>query len=154
MPQAPSLLNETGKFYLDNETSQYITLGFSGDDAFLTRTENFLFNYGVVRSGSVHKLKDQFHYILCPLSRLDEALLNCFRGEIIKEKTEDIGYITKAIRDEIGDEIDFEISWDEQKVTDLANERANIFMERIQRVALNIYGDGYQQVGEYSLGRI
>jgi hypothetical protein len=154
MSATPTLLNETGKFYLDNQNSEYVTLAFSGDDAFLKRTENFLYNYGVLRSGSVHKLKDQFNYIHCPLSRLDEALMSCFRGEIIKEKSSEIDYIVKMICDEVGDEIDCQIEWNEQKVTDLANERANLFMERIERVSLNIYSENAGESEVYTLGRV
>jgi hypothetical protein len=85
---------------------------------------------------------------------LDEALMSCFRGEIIKEKSSEIDYIVKMICDEVGDEIDCQIEWNEQKVTDLANERANLFMERIERVSLNIYSENAGESEVYTLGRV
>lgn len=150
----PSLLSETGKFYIDNQNSQYITLGYSGDDGFLSRMENFFYDHEVIKNGSIHNLKSQFNYIFTPMARLDKALMSCFRGEIIKEKKVEIDYIVRVIKDEAGDEVDCEITWDEQKVTDLANERANLFMERIERVNLNIYPENTFRTEDYSLGRI
>ena len=156
MSSTPTLLTETGKFYLDNENSQYVTLGYSGDSDFLTRMENFFHNYGVLKSGTTHKLKDNFFYILCPMARLDAAVFECIKGEIIKNEKSEIDYWVDYSPDveSMGMLFPVGVSWDEQKLIALANERANLFFEQIERVNLNIYseeGAGIEE--EYSVGR-
>jgi hypothetical protein len=154
MSATPTLLNETGQFFLDNLHSSYVTFGYSGDSDFLNRMENFFFNYGVLTKGEPHKIKECFYYVLTPYDRLEKALTECFKGEILKEKKEQIDYTVRAIKDEIGDEIDFEITWDEQKLTELANERANLFFEKVQQVSLDIYSSEAGLNEEYRLGNV
>ena len=90
------------------------------------------------------------------MARLDAAVFECVKGEIIKTEKDLIDFRTEYSVDieNMGALFPVGISWDEQKLIALANERANLFFEQIERVNLNIYSEEGAGIGEeYSVGR-
>lgn len=145
------LLTETGEFYLDNLTNHYLTFAFKGDDAFLERTSNLLFNYASLKN--THKLNDNFYYCHIPLERLKRALFLVFRAEIIQEKTSLIDYVTKQVRDELGDVVEIQVEWDEIKLEELSNKKVEKFLAtKIIVEDLKLYSENKPFVGEYRVG--
>lgn len=145
------LLSETGEFYLDNQTSKYVNFAFKGDEGFITRTSNFLFNYAAVKN--THKINEDFYYCHVPLDRLKRALFLVFRAEIVQEKASLIDYVAKQITDEVGDVVEVQVEWDEVKLEELANKRLEqFFIEKITVQDLNLYPNNCPFIGEYGVG--
>lgn len=134
-----TLTQEQGDFYLNNPNSEYCTFAYSGDQKFLERMETLFFNYGILESGEIHTIKDNFNYILTPLQRLQSGLIELFKGEIITSTTNSIDKAFKEIRDGEGDLIDYEVSWDESKVEELARAELEKFMGRCRTEPVAIY---------------
>lgn len=145
------LLAETGQFYLDSPTNKYVTFAFKGNQSFLERTGNLLFNYGEIKN--IHQLTENFNYCFIPLERLKRALFLVFRAEIIKEREPLINYILKEIKDEVDDVIGVEVEWDEIKLEELSNKRVEeFFTTKIINEDLRLYSDGKPFIGEYQIG--
>jgi hypothetical protein len=146
-----SLLSETGQFYLDNITNKYVTFAFRGDEEFLKRTENLLVNCGAVKN--THSINETFSYCLIPLDRLKRALFLNFRAEIVQSKTEHINYVTQQIKDEVGDVVEIQVEWDEDKLEELSNVKVEEFLSsKIIYEDLKIYRDDKPCMGEYKVG--
>lgn len=145
------LLAETGQFYLDNLTNQYVTFAFKGTNDFLERTENLLFNCGATKN--THKINEEFYYCHVPLDRLKRALFLNFRAEIIQDKTALIDYVTKQVKDELGDVVEIQVDWDENKLEELSNKKVEeFFAAKIIIEDLKLYSENKPFIGEYKVG--
>jgi hypothetical protein len=130
----PNLLDEPLSFTLCLSGNNYYGLFFEGEGEALERMHNFCLSYGL--SKTVHTYKENHHYVLAPLDRIKSCLINCFRGEIVKNKNEEIHYVTKELRDEVGDAVEITVEWDEGKLNQLAEDKYNLFIERASRECL------------------
>jgi len=148
------LLTESGTFTISDPSSTYICFLFFGDDAFIERTKILCENYGLLWRGAFHKFKDQHWYILTPLDRLKEGLLKYFRGEVIFEKQQEINYTTAELKDELGDTVEITVSWDEDKVMELAQHKLDrFFSDKVKYENLLDRADS-TPLTEYRLGTL
>ena len=120
-----TLMAETGTFIisspLDSKREGAISFFFKGDDSFINRMTNFCYNYGLTENGKIYKYQDFHFYVYTTLTRLKDALVQLFKAEIIQSH-KNIDY--QAIYDE---ELGSDVTWNEQKVNDLAEEEFKNF---------------------------
>lgn len=149
-----TLTSEQGEFFLNNPNSEYCTFAYRGDLEFLRRMETLFFNYGILESGEIHIIKDNFNYILTPLARLESGLIELFKGEIITSKENEINKVFLEIKDEIGDVINYEVEWDQGKVEELAKIELQKFMGKCKTDPVAIYYRNSYGTESYSMGKI
>ena len=149
-----TLTSEQGEFFLNNPNSDYCTFAYRGDQKFLERMENLFFNYGILESGEIHQIKDNFHYILTPLARLESGLIECFKGEIITSTENEISKVFLEIKDSEGEVIDYEVEWDQGKVEELARIEFEKFMGKCKTEPVSIYYRNSYGTESYSMGKI
>lgn len=149
----PLLLNEPGEFFLNNPDSPYCTFAYSGDNSFMQRMENLFHNHSILESGEIHRIKDNYYFILTPFDRLERGLKECLRGEIIRDRLSDIDLIFTEIRAE-GEVVDYEVSWDELKVADLVQIQFDKFMSKWGREDVKAYQRAQNSVEWFNLGRL
>ncbi len=144
------LLQETGKF-LYSTYGQYPALLFQGDHEFLTRCENLVVNHGLLHKGGIYSLPDNIKYILAPQERILQGLTEYFYGEIIMEKDANpIDYVSTVIDDETEEgESSIDISFNETKVMELAQARAQLFWETKVEPS-DILAKSYESFWSYS----
>jgi hypothetical protein len=145
------LLEEPLEFNLTLSGNNYYNLFFRGPKEALDRMLNFCLGYGV--SKDYFELSDNHYYVLTPMSRLKSALLNCFRGEIVKAKNENINYICSYVKDELGDVVEVKVQWDEDKLNELAAEKIELFLQKCGNQDFT-YSVNQHYAEEYSLGTI
>jgi hypothetical protein len=130
----PHLLDEPLNFTICLAGNGYHGLFFEGPDDALERMFNFCLSYGL--SNKCHKYKDNHYYTMAPLDRIKSCLLNCFRGEIVKDKEAQINYTTREIKDELGDTVEITVEWDEEKLNELASRKLETFFSRASNECL------------------
>lgn len=111
-----TLLEESGEFILSNSGNGYHAFFFKGSESFTKRMINFCYNYGVT-TGKVRKYEDGNYYVLAPIDRLKQGLLDLFRGEIILARN-NINY-----KSWIDENEEAQVSWNEEKVNLMANDK-------------------------------
>jgi hypothetical protein len=108
---------------------------FFGDSDFIERTKILCENYGIIETGRFHQYAENHWYVRAPLERIRKGILNYFRGEIIKERIGIDYTIQTSQSSQTEEQTETEtqtqevtgIEWDDQKVTDLAQKRSDIF---------------------------
>ena len=145
------LLEEPLELNLTLSGNNYYNLFFRGQKEALDRMLNFCLGYGV--SKDYFELSSNHYYVLTPMSRLKSALLNCFRGEIVRDKNQDINYISLYIKDELGDVVEVKVEWDENKLNELAAEKVELFLQKCGKEDFT-YSVNQHYAEEYSFGTI
>jgi len=145
------LLEEPLEFNLTLSGNNYYNLFFRGQKEALDRMLNFCLGYGV--SKDYFELSSNHYYVLTPMNRLKSALLNCFRGEIVKAKNENINYTCLDVKDELGDVVEIKVEWDEDKLNELAAEKVELFLQKCGKEDFTYSANKYY-AEEYSFGTI
>jgi hypothetical protein len=146
-----SILDEECEFVISNPTSNYCEFFFKASPEVINRISNFIHNYGVT-TGKIHKYTEGQHYIYAPIDRIKDGLLQCFRGEIILKGDENqIDYVIENGEDgEVND-----ITWNEEKLMNLAQEKLSLFWEKIQFInMIQNYESSMSYAEEYNIGYI
>ena len=145
------LSQETGKFIFSTY-GEYKALIFQGDSDFLKRCENLVINFGLLGRAAIREWTENRIFILAPEERIMQGLIDYFIGEIVMEK-QDIDYKEEIIEDD--EKFDINISYDENKVLELARIRMTDFWtNRVEQST--ILGNFYQSTNDngYGTGRI
>ena len=122
-----SLLQESATYTISNSGSAYIAFFFKGENDFIQRMSNFLYNYGVIKNGEIHKYVESQYYARTPMDNFKRALMDLFRGETILEKS-NIDYC--VVSDEDGGVTD--VNWNDEKVEALTLDKFNSFWSLIE----------------------
>jgi len=137
----PSLLHETGHFYLTKpltDNDKYVYLSFRGNPQFINRCECWSKNYGLGRK--FIQYSEDTYYVMVTPAKLREVITQSFVFEVIQERDSLINYWKKEVENEDGFEM--EIGWDETMVEKLAQEKCEKFLievVRIENILKNLY---------------
>jgi hypothetical protein len=152
----PSLLHETGQFYLTKELidNKYSYFCFKGNPAFIERCSAMCSNYGLGRK--FNQYSEDIYYVMVTPAKLREILTQSFIYEVIQERDALINYYYREIEKE--GEMIVEMGWDEAVVEKLAAGKCEKFLTevvRMENILRNLYSGVDRTHGDgLALGQI